>query len=680
MRISLRMSLLLLISSVGSNSGVLSASTIARDWNEENLAAIRTAFPDPPVHARNLFHLSVALYDAWAAYDSTAVGYVHREVAPVPEGSTLADARREAISYAAYRILVKRYFTTPHPNTPASSASAAKASFDAEMGALGYSTAVTTTVGDSPAAVGNRVAEAVLAFAATDGSREANGYNDPTYFPVNSPLILESSGTSLSNPNRWQPLAFDTRVTQNGIVADDIQTFVGAHWGAVRPFGLHYQGEEKLYFDPGDPPYLDGEGDFEYKLNNVEVIRFSSWLDPDDNVYVECSPGATANSTLSFNNSLGANDGNGHSVNPATGQPYASNLVKRADLGRVLAEFWADGPHSETPPGHWNTLANEVVEHPDFEPRIGGVGPLVDDLEWDVKMYLALNGSLHDVAVAVWGCKRHYDYVRPISSIRHLGQNNLLPFEPGLIEEITVSSSAPGERHAHLSSHVGKTAIYTWPGEPSDPETEYSGAEWILARDWLPYQRDTFVTPAFAGYVSGHSAFSRAAAEVLTSMTGSPYFPGGLASYTAPAGSLEFEYGPSADVTLEWATYYDAADQAGISRLYGGIHVAPDDGPGRILGSQCGISAWEMAIKYYDGSVATDEIPIQITEMADGSVEVAWNQHRGMFYTLYESVDLGAFTMVGSTERAENDSRNHLVLAPSDSPGKRFFKVVRSQN
>lgn len=680
MRTSLRLALFCQLASLGIQSGSLSANTIARDWNEENLEAIRTAFPDPPVHARNLFHLSVALYDAWAAYDATAVGYVHRETAIVPGGSSLDDARREAISYAAYRVLVKRYFTTPHPNTPASAATAAKASFDDEMAVLGYSTAITTTIGDSPAAVGNRVAEAVLAFAATDSSREANGYNDPSYFPVNSPLIIANSGTGISNPNRWQPLAFDSRVTQNGIIADDIQTFVGAHWGAVRPFGLHYENGEKLYFDPGDPPYLNGVGDFQYKLNNVEVIRFSSWLDPDDGVLIECSPGAASNNALSFNNTLGFNDGNGHPVNPATGLPYVSNSVKRADFGRVLAEFWADGPNSETPPGHWNTLANNAVDHVDFEPRIGGVGPLLDDLEWDVKMYFALNGSLHDVAVAVWGCKRQYDYVRPISSIRYLGQNDLLPYEPGLIEQITFTSSALGERHAHLSSHVGKTAIYCWPGEPSDPETEYSGAEWILARDWLPYQRDTFVTPAFAGYVSGHSGFSRAAAEVLTSMTGSPFFPGGLASYTVTAGSLEFEYGPSTDVTLQWATYYDAADQAGLSRLYGGIHVAPDDGPGRIMGSKCGLAAWETAQKYFDGSVATDAIPIEIVEMEDGSVEVSWFQHRGMFYTLYESVDLSGFTVIGTTERAETDSRNHLVLAPANSPGKRFFKVERSQN
>ena len=92
------------------------ADSVARTWNEELLAAVRLSFPDPPVHARNLFHVSVALYDAWAAYDQTAVGYLHREDA---EALDVDAARHEAISYAAYRVLTHRYSVVAHPNTPA---------------------------------------------------------------------------------------------------------------------------------------------------------------------------------------------------------------------------------------------------------------------------------------------------------------------------------------------------------------------------------------------------------------------------------------------------------------------------------------------------------------------------------------------------------------------------------
>jgi hypothetical protein len=179
-----------------------------------------------------------------------------------------------------------------------------------------------------------------------------------------------------------------------------------------------------------------------------------------------------------------------------------------------------------------------------------------------------------------------------------------LPLEDGLVEVITADTTAAGGRHANLKGHEGEIAIRAWQGNPEDPKTEDGGVGWILAVDWVPYQLPTFVTPSFPGFVSGHSTFSRAAAEVLTGFTGSEYFPGGSSSWTTPAGDLKVELGPTADVTLEWATYYDAADQAGISRLYGGIHIPADDFNGRIIGSQCGKEAYALAVHYYDGTAS----------------------------------------------------------------------------
>ncbi|KAF0190955.1 MAG: hypothetical protein FD165_2194 [Gammaproteobacteria bacterium] len=129
-------------------------------------------------------------------------------------------------------------------------------------------------------------------------------------------------------------------------------------------------------------------------------------------------------------------------------------------------------------------------------------------------------------------------------------------------------------------------------------------------RAWAPYQRNTFVTPPFAGHVSGHSTFSRAGAEVLTEFTGSKYFPGGLGEKQAPRDHfLHFEIGPTEDIVLQWASFYDAADEAGISRLWGGIHVKVDDRRGRILGARVGKDAWAPAQRYYSG----------IGDTADGS-------------------------------------------------------------
>ena len=133
---------------------------------------------------------------------------------------------------------------------------------------------------------------------------------------------------------------------------------------------------------------------------------------------------------------------------------------------------------------------------------------------------------------------------------------------------------------------------------------EVAGVGWILAVDWVPYQRPTFVTPSFAGYVSGHSTFSRAASELMTLLTGSEYFPGGLGEWPIEPGALEFESGPDDEIVLQWATYADASDEAGVSRLYGGIHVPADDLRGREIGFECGTAAWELAQSHFDGSVA----------------------------------------------------------------------------
>ena len=133
-----------------------------------------------------------------------------------------------------------------------------------------------------------------------------------------------------------------------------------------------------------------------------------------------------------------------------------------------------------------------------------------------------------------------------------------------------------------------------------DPATDVAGTGWILAENWWPYQRPSFVTPPFAGYVSGHSTYSRAAAEVLTALTGDAYFPGGMSDFRIPANDfLVFERGPSVDMTLQWATYRDAADQCSLSRIWGGIHPPADDIPGRLIGVKVGLDAFRLAKSYF---------------------------------------------------------------------------------
>jgi len=587
--------------------------SVARRWDEALLDAIRRALPNPPVHARNLFHLSVAMWDAWATYDPTAVGYISKTKVSAANG---AQARDEAISYAAWAVLKARYKN-------ANGADDSLAEFDSVLESLCYPmSAARSAGGNDPAAVGSRIADAVLAYGLTDGSNEANGYKSD-YKPVNAPLVVASAKPfTLVDPNRWQPLNIVGGFSQNGIPTGTVQVAVAPHWGTVKAFGAtSLAGGTPI--DPGPPPRMgDPVTDATLKQMVVEAIRDSSQLDPRATARIDISPDVRGNDDLA------TNDGYGYTANPVTGSAYAPEVVKVADFYRAAAEFWADGPRSETPPGHWNVIANDASDaiaagtstapaHAgDGQFKIAGRGPAVDRLEWDVKLYVALNAAVHNAAIVAWGLKGKYDSVRPISLIRYmggLGQSSDpsgasynaegLPLVPNLIEVITTASSAPGQRHHALAADVGRIAIRTWGGTPTDPTTQIAGVHWILATAWVPYQLPTFVTPSFPAYASGHSTFSRAAAEVLAAYTGTPYFPGGLANYTVPKGSLKFELGPTQDIELEWATYFDAADQAGQSRLFGGIHIQADDFTGRRLGSLCGRAVWQLVQGYWSGSV-----------------------------------------------------------------------------
>ncbi len=656
---------------------VVPSQTIARDWDEQTLAAIRIDKPHPPVHARNLFSLSVVMYDAWAAYTNGPVGYVFRQKATAND---IPSARREAISYAAYRILKERYALSK-------SAAVTLPALDAHLASLGYDPSNQSRDLSTPAGVGNSVYDAVSAWFINDGSYQTNGYKDlpPSkggYAPINGYLNTGLSGTTVVDVNRWQPLEIANAVDQNGLPTGPLQTFLGSQWLWVRPFALDRTDSSRAWIDPGPPPRLGTASSDAFRTNVVENIRRSNQLTPDDGVILDFSPGTIGNNTL------GSNDGKGYSVNPVTGQPYAPNPAKRGDFARVIAEFFADGPNSETPPGHWNVIANGVSDNTNFVKRLYGTGPVVDPLEWDVKVYFALNAAVHEAACAAWSLKREYDGWRPISAIRYMGQNgqssdplqpsfstNGLPLIPGLIELVTPVTAAPGGRHAGLP--VGQVVILAWGGPPTDP-SQYSGVHWIQPEDWFPYQKASFVTPAFPGYVSGHSTFSRAAAEVLTGITGSEFLPGGMGIHTAPAGTgLTTEYGPSATVQLQWATYYDAADLAGVSRLWGGIHPPIDDFTGRIIGSQCGKGVLQLATRFFNGTVATSDVALAIQAQGPSVHRLSYSTVRGLFYKQQSTPSLSVpFTDdVGGFVTAYDAS---VVSTNTSSGSQRFFRVLTS--
>ena len=617
---------------------VSTEGTAARQWNEMLLASIRRDFARPTVHARNLFHTSVAMWDAWAAYDTNACTYLLGKTVDgfecvfsgIPASVDIDSARNEAISFASYRLLSHRFAHSPDSTQ-------LQTGYNVHMDSLGYDityTSVDYSTG-RPAALGNYIAQCLIDFGSQDGSNEQNLYENLFYTPSNTPLIVDHTGNpTMEDLNRWQPLTLEIFIDQSGNeIPGSTPDFLGPEWGAVSSFALKESArttynrdgfDYEVFHDPGYPPLidtLDNLASADYKWGYVTDIILSSHLDVTDGVMWDISPASIGNRTTlpansseypSFYNQVnGGTSGDGHAINPSTGSPYAPNMVPRADYARVLAEFWADGPESETPPGHWFTLMNYVSDHDSLEKRFMGTGDIIADLEWDVKSYLMLGGAMHDAAVTAWGIKGWYDSPRPISAIRAMADRGQcsepgspsyhpagLPLMPGYIELIAAGDSLEGA----TGENIGKIKVKSWRGHGviDNVDTDVAGVDWILAGNWLPYQRPSFVSPPFAGYLSGHSTFSRAAAEVLTLLTGDEYFPGGMGVFTAPQNEfLVFEDGPSVDVTLQWATYRDAADESGLSRIWGGIHPPADDIPGRKIGIDIGIDAFYKAVSYF---------------------------------------------------------------------------------
>ena len=616
--------------------------SMARQWNEMLLESIRGDFARPTVHARNLWHSSMLMWDAWAVMEPTACpAFLGQDYAGFVAGfdgftpaSDIATARDEAIAYGMYRLLKHRFANAPQ-------ATNLNTGYDVHMATLGYDIAFTSTdysTGDGRA-LGNYLAEQLIAFGLQDGSNEPNGYVNTAYAPVNPPLIVDLPGNeTVVDMNRWQPLTLDLFIDQSGnAIPGETPPFLSPEWGQVTSWALNDADltsytrdgfEYKVYHDPGQPALhaMDGSGTSDIYVDGHSMVAlWSGMLDPTDGVMWDISPasiGIRSNypTTLETYASLydatnGGSPSPGHSVNPSTGAAYAPNMVPRGDYARVLAEFWADGPDSETPPGHWFTILNYVNDHPQLVKQFQGQGDILTDLEWDVKSYLALGSAMHDCAISAWGVKGWYDSSRPITAIRGMaefgqstdpGAANYhpggLPLVAGSIETVEAGDPLAGA----AGENVGKIKLWAWKGSSAinNVDTEFAGVGWVLAESWEPYQRPSFVSPNFAGYVSGHSTFSRAAAEVLTAFTGDAYFPGGMGTFLAPANEfLVFEDGPSVDVELQWTTYRDASDECSLSRIYGGIHPYFDDVPGRLMGIEIGLDAFDRVTTFFGDGV-----------------------------------------------------------------------------
>jgi Na+-translocating ferredoxin:NAD+ oxidoreductase RnfD subunit len=240
----------------------LHGQSIAEVWDATARAVLGAGNAAPPVAARDLFHLSAAMWDAWAAYDPTADGYF---VTTKTQAADPLSARETAISYAAYRLLLSR--------------ASVGANLDRSFGlltsrlrSLCLSPDFTSTTGSSPAALGNRIAAAAIAYGNHDGSLEELHYTDPSYVPQNAPLQVSRPGSTVHDATFWQPLALGQKAAQGfAPVPADVQTFVGAQWGHVHGFALP-PSAKGAPLDPGPPP-LGLPSSASYQQAAIDVIR-----------------------------------------------------------------------------------------------------------------------------------------------------------------------------------------------------------------------------------------------------------------------------------------------------------------------------------------------------------------------------------------------------------------------
>jgi hypothetical protein len=472
-------------------SAHLAADNVVLRWNAAALQGVRESRLGPPMVARALAIVQTCVYDAWAAYDRIAVGTRLGGALRLPPARRTLANKSEAISFAAYRALVDLF--------PGSRSTV----FDPLMADLGYDPGDRSTNGSDAAGVGNLAAQAVLEFRHHDGANQLGDepggvpgvpYSDYTGFrPANEPMDLtaEFDPSTVHDADRWQPLRY--RDAGGRLVTP---AFVGAHWQRVTPFALSPSAD--LRSSVGPARY----GSADYPAQAEALLGLSAALN---------------------------------------------------DEQKTIVEYWADGPGSELPPGHWNLFAQ-------FVSRRDRHGVQEHGIDLDVKLFFALTNAIFDAGICAWDNKCAYGSVRPITAVRYL-------FD--------------GKR------------VVAWSGP-------YRGSGSIDGATWLPYQPATFPTPPFPEYSSGHSNFSAAGAEILRQFTGKDVFG---ASVRIAAGSSKVEPGavPARDVTLSWATFSEAADQAGLSRRYGGIHFEQGDLDARLTGRLAAQRAWAKAQAYFRG-------------------------------------------------------------------------------
>jgi len=252
------------------------------------------------------------------------------------------------------------------------------------------------------------------------------------------------------------------------------------------------------------------------------------------------------------------------------------------DRQKAIVEFWCNSSDPDELLANWFHFAEFISERDHHS---------LDD---DVKMYFALSNALLDASIATWDAKRFYDTARPATLV------------PLLFRDKKVKARGSG-------------FVLT------NPEVQKNGpdASVIDGSLWIPYQPATSPTPPSPEFPSEESAFSAATAEILARFSGSDHF-GNSAIVQKGSSHIEPGIAPQETVTLKWETLTGAADEAGMSTQYAGIHFASADLAGRRLGRLAAARAWAKAQTYFNGlldSVAVTESQVNAMDVLSARFE-----------------------------------------------------------
>ena len=336
---------------------VLNAQSIAKEWNETLLDAIRDDYARPTVVARNLFHASVVMYDAWAVFSDDDDTYFLGNTLNgfecafdgITEPADVEAARAEVLSYACYRLFWHRFINAPGVVNTLTMLNNLMDDhgYDTDFEDTDYSTG-------SYAALGNYLGAKMIDYGIADGANEQNDYVNEYYEPVNAPLVTFVEGNpTITDPNRWQPLTLDQFIDQSGNpIPINTPDFLSPEWGNVWGFALTDDDKTiymrdgdnyPVYHDPGLPPYIgDNATDEFYKWGFEMVTVWQSHLDPFDGVMWDISPASKGGIDIEdFPDDWSEYDefydfynggtllGDGYDVNPSTGLAYEEQMVPR---------------------------------------------------------------------------------------------------------------------------------------------------------------------------------------------------------------------------------------------------------------------------------------------------------------------------------------------------------------